>query len=112
MATEILVRWFTYRVTASLVAADIFFFALGVLIALKLGTKKTPVYLMISMAVVYAVCEIMTVTSEDYIVLFPVLFGAIAFLLFCGNLVGFIIRLAAKLDDKRAAKKAEAEKKK
>lgn len=105
MVTEILVRWFTYRVTVMMVVADAFFFALGVIIALKLGTKKTPVYLMISMAVVYAVCTIMTVTSTEYIVLFPVFFGALAFLLFCGNLVGFIIRLIKK-DDKKDKKTA------
>lgn len=100
MVTEILVRWFTYSVSFALAAADIFFFSLGVLIALKLGTKKTPVYLMVSMAVVYTVCTIMTVTSTESIVLFPVFFGALAFLLFCGNLVGFIIRLIKKEDKK------------
>lgn len=79
-----------------MVVFDIFFFALGMIIALKLGTKKTPLYLMAAMAVVYAVCEIMTVTSTERIVLFPVFFGAMAFLLFCGNLAGFIIRVLKK----------------
>ena len=112
MATEVLVKWFTTRVSFTMIAADVFFFALGILIAMYLGTKKTPLYLMLSMAIVYAVCSIMTVTSEDYIVVFPVFFGALAALLFAGNLVGFIIRLATKLDEKKAAKKAGAEKKK
>ena len=112
MATEVLVKWFTTRVSFTMIAADVFFFALGVVIALYLGTKKTPLYLMLSMAIVYAVCSIMTVTSEDYIVVFPVFFGALAALLFAGNLVGFIIRIVIKLDEKRAAKKLKRRNKK
>ena len=46
----VVLKWFSVRQNLPIIVADIFFFALGLLLALKLGTKKTPVYLMISAA--------------------------------------------------------------
>ncbi len=90
-------EWFSASQSFPTVAADIFFFVLGLLLALKLGTKKTPVYLMVSAAIVYAVCSIMVITNTEYLgALFPLFIGAMAFMMFLGNIAGFIIRLVKK----------------
>lgn len=99
-------KWFSVAQSFPMVAADIFFFVLGLLLALKLGTKKTPVYLMISAAVVYGLCSIMYITRTEIFVLFPVFIGAMAFMMFAGNIVGFIIRLIKKQESpKKDSKK-------
>lgn len=94
VATELMSRWFALRQSVSIVASDIFFFALGLLLAWKLGTKKTPIYLMISALVVYAVCSIMVITNHEYIgAIFAEYIGAMAAFMFVGNIAGYIIRL-------------------
>ena len=95
--TFVVLKWFSVKQSFPIIAADVFFFALGLLLALKLGTKKTPVYLMISAAVVYAVCSIMVLTNTEYLgALFPMFIGAMAFMMFVGNIAGFVIRLVKK----------------
>lgn len=94
VAIELMSRWFALRQSASIVASDIVFFALGLLLAWLLGTKKTPVYLMVSAVIVYAVCSIMVITNHEYIgAIFALYIGAMAAFMFAGNIVGYIIRL-------------------
>ena len=96
-ASYVISEWFSARQSASIIGADIFFFAVGLLLALKLGTKKTPVYLMVSAAVVYFFCSVMVITNEEYLgAIFPEVIGAMAFMMFVGNIVGYIIRLTRK----------------
>ena len=100
VAIELMSRWFAVNQTITIVASDIFFFALGLLLAWKLGTKKTPVYLMVSALVVYAVCSIMVITNHEYIgAIFAEYIGAMAAFMFAGNIVGYIIRLIKSKKD-------------
>lgn len=97
VVTELISRWFQVKQSIPTVASDILFFALGILLALKLGTKKTPVYLMISAVIVYAVCSIMVITNPGYFgAIGAEYIGAMAFMMFCGNVIGYIIRLIKK----------------
>ena len=113
--TYVVSKWFSVRQNLPIVVADIFFFALGLLLALKLGTKKTPVYLMISAAVVYFFCSVMVITTEGYYgAILPEFIGAMAFMMFVGNIVGYIIRLTKKENEpeQEITEKAPPKKKK
>lgn len=95
--TMVVSEWFSVKMSFPIIAADVFFLALGLLLALKLGTKKTPVYLMLSAMVVYFFCSVMVITNEEYLgAIFPEFIGAMAFMMFIGNIIGYIIRLTKK----------------
>ena len=78
------------------IATDLFFAAIGLYAALKISNKKTVIYIMLTMIVVYIIASFVAESSIEMFAVYAVFVGAIAFFYIIGAAIGLLIRAIKK----------------
>ena len=93
---EILQEWFGMGLSLPVIATDLFFAAIGLYAALKISNKKTVIYIMLTMIVVYIIASFVEESSIEMFAVYAVFVGAIAFFSIIGAAIGLLIRAIKK----------------
>lgn len=93
---EILQEWFGMGLSLPVIATDLFFAAIGLYAALKISNKKTVIYIMLTMIVVYIIASFVAGSSIEMFAVYAVFVGAIAFFSVIGAAIGLLIRAIKK----------------
>lgn len=93
---EILREWFGMGISLPVVATDLFFAALGLYAALKISSKKTVIYIMLTMMVVYIIASFVAKCSIVMFAVYAVFVGALAFFALIGAAAGLLVRAIRK----------------
>lgn len=93
---EILQEWFGMGLSLPVIATDLFFAAIGLYAALKISNKKTVIYIMLTMIVVYIIASLVAESSIVMFAVYAVFVGALAFFVLIGAAAGLLIRAIKK----------------
>lgn len=93
---EILREWFGMGLSLPVIATDLFFAALGLYAALKISNKKTVMYIMLTMIVVYIIASFVAESSIVMFAVYSVFVGAFVFFSLIGAAVGLLARAIKK----------------
>ena len=93
---EALQEWFGMGLSLPVIATDLFFAAIGLYAALKISNKKTVIYIMLTMMVVYIIASFVTKSSIEMFAVYAVFVAALVFFAFIGAAVGLLIRAIKK----------------
>ena len=93
---EILQEWFGMGLSLPVIATDLFFAAIGLYAALKISNKKTVIYIMLTMIVVYIIASFVAESSIELFAVYAVFVGAMAFFSVIGAAIGLLIRAIKK----------------
>lgn len=93
---EILQEWFGMGISLPVIATDLFFAALGLYAALKIRNKKTVIYIMLTLLVVYIIASFVAKSSIVMFAVYAVFVGAFAALFIVGAAIGLLIRTIKK----------------
>ncbi len=93
---EILREWFGMGISLPVVATDLFFAAIGLYAALKISNKKTVIYIMLTMMVVYIIASFVAKCSIVMFAVYAVFVGALAFFALIGAAAGLLVRAIRK----------------
>ncbi len=93
---EILREWFGMGISLPVVATDLFFAAIGLYAALKISNKKTVIYIMLTIIVVYIIASFVAESSIVMFAVYAVFVGALAFFVLIGAAVGLLVRWIKK----------------
>ena len=93
---EILREWFGMGISLPVVATDLFFAAIGLYAALKISNKKTVIYIMLTMIVVYIIASFVAKCSIVMFAVYAVFVGALAFFALIGAAAGLLVRAIRK----------------
>lgn len=93
---EILREWFGMGISLPVVATDLFFAAIGLYAALKISNKKTVIYIMLTLIVVYIIASFVAKSSIVMFAVYAVFVGAHAFFTLIGAAVGLLVRWIKK----------------
>ena len=83
-------------ISLPVVATDLFFAALGLYAALKISSKKTVIYIMLTMMVVYIIASFVAKCSIVMFAVYAVFVGALAFFALIGAAAGLLVRAIRK----------------
>ena len=83
-------------ISLPVVATDLFFAAIGLYAALKIGNKKTIIYIMLTTIVVYIIASLVAESSIVMFAVYAVFVGALAFFTLIGAAVGLLVRWIKK----------------
>ena len=93
---EVFLEWFGQGFSLPVIATDLFFAAIGVYAAMKISSKKTVIYIMLTMIVVYIIASFVAESSIEMFAVYAVFVGAIAFFSIIGAAIGLLIRAIKK----------------
>ena len=93
---EILREWFGMGISLPVVATDLFFAAIGLYAALKISNKKTVIYIMLTLIVVYIISSFVAKSSIVMFAVYAVFVGAFAVFFDIGAAAGLLIRAIKK----------------
>ena len=83
-------------ISLPVVATDLFFAAIGLYAALKISNKKTVIYIMLTMMVVYIIASFVAKCSIVMFAVYAVFVGALAFFALIGAAAGLLVRAIRK----------------
>lgn len=83
-------------ISLPVVATDLFFAAIGLYAALKISNKKTVIYIMLTIIVVYIIASFVAESSIVMFAVYAVFVGALAFFVLIGAAVGLLVRWIKK----------------
>ena len=93
---EVFLEWFGQGFSLPVIATDLFFAAIGVYAAMKISSKKTVIYIMLTMIVLYIAACFVAECSIVMFAVYSVLVGGAATLIFAGAAIGLLIRAVKK----------------
>ena len=93
---EVCLEWFGQGFSLPVIATDLFFAAIGVYAAMKISSKKTVIYIMLTMIVLYIAACFVAECSIVMFAVYSVFVGGAATLIFAGAAIGLLIRAVKK----------------
>ena len=93
---EVFLEWFGQGFSLPVIATDLFFAAIGVYAAMKISSKKTVIYIMLTMILLYIAACFVAECSIVMFAVYSVLVGGAATLIFAGAAIGLLIRAVKK----------------
>ena len=93
---EVFLEWFGQGFSLPVIATDLFFAAIGVYAAMKISSKKTVIYIMLTMIILYIAASFVAKCSIAMFAIYAVFVGAAAVLILIGAALGLLIRAVKK----------------
>ena len=93
---EVFLEWFGQGFSLPVIATDLFFAAIGVYAAMKINSKKTVIYIMLTMIILYIAACFVAECSIVMFAVYSVFVGGAATLIFAGAAIGLLIRAVKK----------------
>ena len=93
---EILAEWFGQDISIPVVVCDLFFLALGIFAAVKVKNKKSVVYIMLTIVVLYFAAVLVSRGSNYTLAIYTVFIGGLTALAFAGGCIGLVVRSVKK----------------
>ena len=93
---EVFLEWFGQGFSLPVIATDLFFAAIGVYAAMKISSKKTVIYIMLTMMILYIAACFVAECSIVMFAVYSVFVGGAATLIFAGAAIGLLIRAVKK----------------
>ena len=93
---EVFLEWFGQGFSLPVIATDLFFAAIGVYAAMKISSKKTVIYIMLTMIILYIEACFVAECSIVMFAVYSVFVGGAATLIFAGAAIGLLIRAVKK----------------
>ena len=93
---EVFLEWFGQGFSLPVIATDLFFAAIGVYAAMKISSKKTVIYIMLTMILLYIAACFVAECSIVMFAVYSVFVGGAATLIFGGAAIGLLIRAVKK----------------
>ena len=93
---EVFLEWFGQGFSLPVIATDLFFAAIGVYAAMKISSKKTVIYIMLTMIILYITACFVAECSIVMFAVYSVFVGGAATLIFAGAAIGLLIRAVKK----------------
>ena len=93
---EVFLEWFGQGFSLPVIATDLFFAAIGIYAAMKISSKKTVIYIMLTMILLYIAACFVAECSIVMFAVYSVLVGGAATLIFAGAAIGLLIRAVKK----------------
>ena len=85
--------WFGMGINIPIIVTDLALFALGLIPSLKIGKKKTVIYIMLTLVALYLIASALRYCGIAIIVPYAIYLGAICILGFAGMGIGLLARL-------------------
>ncbi len=93
---EIIQEWFGQGTSLPVIATDVFFVAIGIYMALNIKDKKTVIYVMLTLILLYFVASVAANAGNMLVAICAVFIGGDSVLLLIGCIIGFVIRKLKK----------------
>lgn len=93
---EVFLEWFGQGFSLPVIATDLFFAAIGVYASMKISSKKTVIYIMLTMIILYIAACFVAECSIVMFAVYSVFVGGAATLIFAGAAIGLLIRAVKK----------------
>ena len=93
---EVFLEWFGQGFSLPVIATDLFFAAIGVYAAMKISSKKTVIFIMLTMIILYIAACFVAECSIVMFAVYSVFVGGAATLIFAGAAIGLLIRAVKK----------------
>ena len=93
---EVFLEWFGQGFSLPVIVTDLFFIAIGIYAALKIHSKKTVIYIMLTMILLYIAACFVAECSIVMFAVYSVFVGGAATLIFAGAAIGLLIRAVKK----------------
>lgn len=93
---EVFLEWFGQGFSLPVIATDLFFAAIGVYAAMKISSKKTVIYIMLTMIILYIAACFVAECSIVMFAVYSVFVGGAATLIFAGAAIGLLIGAVKK----------------
>ena len=93
---EVFLEWFGQGFSLPVIATYLFFAAIGVYAAMKISSKKTVIYIMLTMIILYIAACFVAECSIVMFAVYSVFVGGAATLIFAGAAIGLLIRAVKK----------------
>ena len=93
---EILAEWFGQSISIPVVVCDLFFLAIGIFAAVKVKNKKSVIYIMLTIVILYFAAVLVSQGTNYMLAIFSVFVGGLTVLALVGACIGLVIRSVKK----------------
>ena len=91
--TEIWCEWFGQGFSLPVIAIDLTFLGIGIVMGAGIADKKAVRYIMLTELLLFIICALLMLTDSEMVNVYAIYLGGMFTLLFAGTLIGTIIRI-------------------